>query len=213
MKIIVDEKEISGKPGEKILWTCLDNGIYIPNLCAIREQKLPFGGCRICLVEIEVRGKRRIVTSCSEIVKDGMKVFTNTERVNRLRKTAFELLMTDHYIDCRNCGKRKNCQLLKIAGYLKIKIEPKRFKKLERNLPIDSSHKIFTYNPNKCIRCGKCVFVCQEQKCGVFNFANRGIETIISTFENLPLEKTNCHSCLECVKICPTGALLKKDES
>lgn len=210
MKLIIDDKEINVNSGEKILWTALDNGIYIPNLCAIREQEPPFGGCRLCFVEVKIDGRKKLVTSCSEPVKDGMKVYTNTKRVNKLRKTAFELIMTDHYIDCPNCGKRKSCELLKIAGYLKVKVEPKRLRKLERNLPIDSSHPLFIYNPNKCVKCRKCIFVCNKIGEPVFNFANKGIDITISTFDNIPLSETKCNSCLECVKVCPTGALQEK---
>lgn len=212
VKIIIDEKEISVNKGEKILWVALDNGIYIPNLCAIREREIPFGGCRLCFVEIEIDGRKKIVTSCSEPVREGMKIKTATEEVNRLRKTAFELLMTTHEIDCPNCSKRKTCELLKIASYLKMKIKPKRLKALERNFSVDFSHPLFGYNPNKCINCEKCIFMCQKYGKGILNFVNRSIQTRVSTFWDIPLSLTDCSACLECVKVCPAGALFEKNE-
>jgi formate dehydrogenase major subunit/NADH-quinone oxidoreductase subunit G len=134
IKLTINNQEITAKPGEKILWVALDNGIYIPNLCAIREKETPNATCRLCFVEIELNNERRIVTACSEPVKEGMRVYTATEKVRRLQRTAFELLMSEHQIDCSNCWARKRCELLKIAAYLKLKINNKRFRKIEKIL-------------------------------------------------------------------------------
>ena len=86
----IDGIEIKAKQGANLLWTALDNGFYIPNLCAVREVTSPFASCRLCFVEIE--GREAPVTACTETVKDGMVVHLNTARVDRLRNTAFELL-------------------------------------------------------------------------------------------------------------------------
>jgi len=205
----IDGIEVKAPKGEKVLWAALDNGIYIPNLCAIREADLPFGACRLCFVEIE--GRRSPVTACTEAVEEGMVVQTNTPRVNRLRRTAFELLLSHHPIDCRNCAKNRNCELQRIASRLGFKLKLQRFRPILRSLPIDSTHPLFVYDANKCVLCGKCVWVCNEQGTGAIDFAFRGIETRVSTFDNVPLIDSNCDSCLECVKVCPVGALVAKD--
>lgn len=212
IKLIIDNQEIKTKPGQKILWVALDNGIYIPNLCAMREIKLPYGGCRLCLVEVESNGRKNIVTSCSEPAGEGMKVWTNTEQVRKLQMTAFELLMTDHYINCPECAGRKKCQLLKIAAFLKIKIEPKKLRKLERNLIIDNSHPDFILNPNKCIKCSKCIQVGEKLGKKKLNFAYRGIDMTISTFDNVPLAEVDKDILTECLMVCPTGALVSSKE-
>jgi formate dehydrogenase major subunit/NADH-quinone oxidoreductase subunit G len=209
--LLIDGKEIMANPDEKILWVALRSGIYIPHLCSIEEAELSFGGCRLCLVDIEVDGKREMVTSCSEPVKEGMKIYTNTEKINRMRQTAFELIMTDHHIDCGKCAKKKECELIKIASFLKMKLKPKQLRSLVRDLPVDDSHPLFAFDPNKCVKCGKCVWLCQKKGKSFLNFAYRGFGMIISTFDGIPLSSTECESCLECVMVCPTGALYFKE--
>lgn len=207
--LTIDGKEIQAGKGEKILWAALDNDIYIPNLCAIREADLPFGGCRLCFVEIE--GRPYPVTACSEVVEEGMVVNTRTPAVVRLRRTAFELILSNHDLDCRNCPKNRNCELQRIAAHEGFKLKLQRFRKVPRLLPTDSSHPLFIYDPNKCVLCGKCVWVCERNGVGSIDFASRGLETRISTFDNVPLIDSNCGSCLDCVRVCPVGALVVKE--
>jgi bidirectional [NiFe] hydrogenase diaphorase subunit len=207
--LTIDGKEIRARNGEKILWAALDNDIYIPNLCAIREADPPFGGCRLCFVEVE--GGPCPVTACSEVVKEGMVVHTRTPAVMRLRRTAFELLLSHHDLDCRNCPKNRNCELQRIAAREGFKLKLRRFRKVPRSLPVDSSHPLFIYDPNKCVVCGKCIWVCQQNGVGAIDFAHRGLETRVSTFDNVPLIDSNCASCLDCVQVCPVGALLVKE--
>jgi len=209
IKLIIDEKEIKTKSGEKILWVCLDNGIYIPNLCAIREREPVYGACRLCLVEIELNGKKKIVASCAESSQEGMKIYTQTEKVRRLQKTSFELLMTEHFSNCGECVGRNDCQLLKISAFLRTKIKPHRFRELEKNLPVDTSSPGFILNPNKCIKCAKCIFVGERLGKKELNFAYRGIEMTISTFENIKLADLDEKILTSCAQICPSSALSK----
>jgi formate dehydrogenase major subunit/NADH-quinone oxidoreductase subunit G len=209
--VIIDGQEITINLGEKILWAALGSGVYIPHLCAIKEADLPFGGCRLCFVEVEVDGKREMVASCSEPIKAGMKIYTDTEKITRLRKMAFELIMSDHHIDCKNCAKRKECELIKIASFLKMKLQPKRLRSIARDFPIDDSHPLFTYDPRKCVKCGKCIWMCHQLERSFLDFENRGFEMIPATFDHIPLSSTGCDSCLECVRVCPTGALYLKE--
>lgn len=208
--LTIDGTELEVKKETKILWAALDAGIYIPNLCAVREADLPFGACRLCWVEVEGMG---VVTSCSEPVQDGMVVHTDTPQVNRLRRTAFEFILSDHPIECRSCGKNRRCELQRIASFLGIKLKkPKRLREVPpKSIPIDSSNPLFIRDPNKCVLCGKCVWVCGErQGVGAIDFAFRGYESVITTFDDKPLIESRCNSCGECVAVCPVGALLPK---
>lgn len=207
----IDDKTIKAPRGEMLLWAAHDSGIFIPNLCAIREADLPFGGCRLCFVEIG--GKPSPVTACSQAVEEGMVVHTNTPRVKRLRRTAFELLLSHHNLDCRNCAKHRNCELQRIASKLGLKLKLDRFRRIPRSLPIDSSHPLFIYDPNKCVLCGRCVWVCHRRGGGNIDFTLRGIDTIVSTFDNVPMADSMCNSCLECVKVCPVGALVPQEST
>lgn len=207
--LTINGVEVKAPKGERLLWAALDNDIYIPNLCALREADLPFGACRLCFVEIE--GRPSPVTACSEPVAAGMVVHTTTSRVDRLRRTAFDILITHHPVDCSNCAKNRHCELQRIASHLRLKLKPQRFRYIPRSLPVDSSHPLFVYDPNKCVLCGKCVWVCNERGSGVFDFAFRGIDTMVSTFGDIPLIDSSCNSCLECVGVCPVGALVHKN--
>lgn len=207
--LTIDGKVITADEGEKLLWAALDNGIYIPHLCAIREEPEPAASCRLCFVEIE--GYPRPVTACTEPVKEGMVVHTRSPRVDRLVRTAFELLLSAHRLDCARCPKNRACELQKIARERKLKLKTTRLGNFERNLPKDESHPLFTYDPDKCVLCGRCVWACRERAgVGALGFAYRGFERKVTTFENVPLAQSKCTGCGECVNLCPVGALFFK---
>jgi bidirectional [NiFe] hydrogenase diaphorase subunit len=210
--LIIDGKEITAAAGSNILWAALDSGIYIPNLCAIREKPEPSASCRLCWVEVE--GRDRPVTACTEPVATGMVVYTRGEKALALAHTGFELLMASHALDCAHCPASGRCELQKIAKVLGCKLKPKRFRLLLRNLPVDDSNPLFTLDPNKCVLCGRCVWTCRRDvKSGVFGFAHRGFERVLTTFGDEPIGADRCLNCERCVSVCPTGALTLKDKS
>ncbi len=209
ISLTIDGKIIKAKEGQRILWAALENGIYIPNLCAIQEKTQPSASCRLCFVEVE--GEKEPVVACTEPVKEGMAVHTRGENALRLARTSAELILASHPVDCGHCQKNRSCDLQKIAKHLGIKLITKRFRKLERNLPIDESSSLFTYNPNKCVLCGKCVWVCQEKLgIGAIGFTRRGFKRIVSTFQDKPFGETTCGECGECATVCPVGSLTFK---
>jgi bidirectional [NiFe] hydrogenase diaphorase subunit len=209
VSLTIDNKKMRAVEGEPILWAALDNGVYIPNLCAIRDKGEPFAACCLCFVEIE--GEDEPVAACTEPVREGMVVHTNGERALRLARTSAELLLASHPLDCGHCKKNRLCELQKIARHLHIKLRGKRFRRLEKNLPIDDSSSVFSYDPNKCILCGRCVWACREQlKVGAIGFTRRGFKRMVSTFENSPLAQSRCQECGRCVKVCPVGAFTSK---
>lgn len=206
--ITIDGREIKAKSGANLLWTALDNGINIPNLCSLRDIARPPASCRLCYVEIT--GRDNPVTSCTETVLDGMSVTTNNPQIYRLRKFSFELLMSRHTIDCGHCIKNRKCELQQIARSQHFPVLGKRFNRLATDFAIDNSHPLIIFDPNKCVLCGRCVHVCQSHGNGVLDFAHRGINTSVSTFSGIPLAESNCNACLSCTEVCPTGALYEK---
>ncbi len=98
IKIIINGKEVITAPQKTILEVVHENKLdTIPTLC--HDKRLnPFGSCFLCVVEIEGLGK--LVPSCATAVSDGMVINTNNERISASRKTALELLMSNHYADC-----------------------------------------------------------------------------------------------------------------
>jgi bidirectional [NiFe] hydrogenase diaphorase subunit len=209
VSLTINDQKIRALDGEKLLWAALDNGIYIPNLCAIREKSEPFASCRLCFVEIE--GKDNPVTACTTPVAEEMVVNTKGAKALRLARTGLELLLASHPVDCAHCPKNGSCELQKIAKHLKIKLNTKRFRKILPELPVDSSGPLFLYDPNKCVLCGRCVWVCQEKLGkGVIGFAYRGFRRMVTTFGDEPVAKSLCKDCGECVAVCPVGALVFK---
>jgi formate dehydrogenase major subunit/NADH-quinone oxidoreductase subunit G len=210
ISLTIDGKKLTTDEGNTILWAALDNGIYIPNLCAIREKSEPFASCRLCFVEVE--GNDEPVTACTEPVKEAMVVHTGGKIARRLARTAAELLLSNHPLDCAHCEKSRGCELLRIAKSLGIKVKTTHFRKLERNLPIDDSSSVLIFDPNKCVLCGRCIWVCQEKlEIGAIGFTRRGFKRMVSTFLDKPMAESICSQCSECVKICPVGALTLKD--
>lgn len=209
IRLTIDGKQVAAVEGDRVLWAALDNDIYIPNLCAIREASEPFASCRLCFVEIE--GEDRPVTACTTPVAEGMVVNTKGAKASKLTRTAFELLLANLPLDCAHCPKSGSCEIQKVAKHLRAKLTSKTFRKTLRELPIDSSSPVFIYDPNKCVLCGKCVWICQEKLgIGAIGFAHRGFQRIVTTFADEPIGESRCQGCGECVKVCPVGALVFK---
>ena len=209
-KFLVDNREIEAEQGTTLLKACLDHDIYIPNLCYLEVIDPPSVSCRMCFVEIE--GRNGLVTACTEPVAEGMVVNTQNPEARRLARTAAELLLASHPVDCAHCAANGACELQTIARHLEIKLKTKRFRKILRDLPIDSSSSTFVYDPNKCVLCGKCIWVCRNRLgIGVLGFAQRGFQRMVTTFYNKPIAETHCQGCEDCVAVCPVGALVLKD--
>lgn len=207
VELTIDGTKVQAKPGTKVLKAASDAGIFIPNLCYIPEADLPFGGCRLCYVEVEGRG---LVTACTQPVRDGLVVNTQTPEVDRVRRTAYQLIIAYHNLDCKACWKNKKCDLQKLASKIKVKLKrPEHFRKLPTEwLPLDTSNPFITYDPSTCILCGKCVWVCsQKNNVPFIDFSFRGYKTRLSLSSNAALLENRCQSCRECIAICPTAAL------
>jgi bidirectional [NiFe] hydrogenase diaphorase subunit len=210
VNLTIDGNKITAPEGERLLWVALDNGIYIPNLCAIRDGSGPTSACRLCFVE--VAGKGQPVTACTEPVAEGMVVNTRGESTLRLARSAFELIIASHPVDCAHCPSNGWCELQKIARHLGVSLKTKQLRKLLRQLPVDDSHPLFSYDPNRCVLCGRCVWVCREKLgIGVLGFAHRGFQRVVTTFAGDPLGESKCQECGECVDVCPVGALTYKE--
>ena len=178
IKISVDDKEIQVKEGANLLKTCLLNDIYIPNLCYMDILEHPPASCRLCFVEIE--GRPQPVPSCQVEVTGDMVVRTDTPAVRRLQRTALELLLSVHHVDCGHCPANKKCELQKIARFLKVGLKPKRLERYLKDQEILDDHPFLIHYPNRCVLCGKCIHVCRDAHGAPFmDFADRGFQTLL----------------------------------
>ncbi|MBN1831014.1 MAG: (2Fe-2S)-binding protein [Deltaproteobacteria bacterium] len=211
VKIIVDNQEIEAEEGTTVLKACLDNGIYVPNLCFLESMTNPPASCRMCLVEIE--GEKGPIPSCTIEVREGMVIRTETAPVRRLQRSALRLLLSVHEVDCAACPANKKCELQRLSKFLKVGLKPKGFELLLKEAKRDDEHPFLDYHPNRCIVCGKCVHVCQTTHGRPFlTFAKRGFNTTISTFGEKDATKIPCPTCMACVEICPVAALTVKTD-
>ena len=212
LKLLVDNQEIETREGKTLLQACLDNQIYIPNLCYLENVERPSASCRMCFVEIE--GIKQPVPSCTVQVRDEMVVKTDTPGVRQLQRTALRLLLSVHDVDCKNCHANKNCELQNIAKFLKVGLKPKRLEQYLKETQIDDTHPFLNHYPNRCVLCGKCVHICRgKHGQSVLTFAKRGFDTVISTYSVTDVSSLACSDCGTCVKACPVGALALKESS
>ena len=208
----VDGKVIETGEEKTLLQTCLDNRIYIPNLCYLEDMERPSASCRMCFVEIE--GIQQPVPSCTVQVRDNMVVKTDTPAVRQLQRTALRLLLSVHDVDCKNCHANKKCELQNIAKFLKVGLKPKRLEPYLKETQIDETHPFLIHYPNRCVLCGKCVHICRgKHGQSVLTFANRGFDTVISMYSATDGSSLACRDCDTCVKACPVGALALKESN
>ena len=200
--ITINGKKVEFTDEKNVLTIIRKAGIDMPTLCYHSELST-FGACRLCTVEND-RGQ--CFASCSEEPRDGMVIYTHTERLRRHRKLIVELLLAAHCRDCTTCVKSGECVLQDLAH--KMGVREVRFQDYKELKPVDYSSPSIVRDPNKCILCGNCVRVCSEiQGVGVLGFAHRGTEAEVTPAFNKKLSQTQCVSCGQCRVFCPTGAL------
>lgn len=200
--ITINDKKYEFTNEKNILSIIRKAGIEVPTLCYQPELSI-FGACRLCTVEDD-RG--RCFASCSEEPRDGMVIYTHTERLRRHRKLIVELLLAAHCRDCTTCDKHGKCTLQKLAYQLGVNTV--RFENHRPEYKVDFSSPSIVRDPNKCILCGNCVRVCNEiQTVGVLGFAHRGTDALVTPAFDREMAATNCVACGQCRVVCPTGAL------
>jgi bidirectional [NiFe] hydrogenase diaphorase subunit len=204
----IDGQEVSARSGQTILEVAQENDIYIPTLCHM-EGLSDVGACRLCLVEI--KGSNKLLPACVATVFEGMDVSTNTERLQKHRRTILELLFAERNHVCSVCVANGHCELQTLAqeqGLTHVRL-PYR----NPELGVDASLDRFTVDHNRCILCTRCVRVCAEiEGAHVWDVANRGIDSIVITDLHDNWGSSSCTRCGKCVQVCPTGALFDKSK-
>jgi len=206
INIEVNNKKIEAKPGETILTALKRAGITVPTLCFL-EGMTPTGSCRMCVVEIE--GFADLIPSCAFPVSEGMKIYTDSQRVVNARKTIVELLLANHPDDCLYCPRNMNCELQKLSEIAGVTDRKFLAKKSEHHL--DYSSPSIVRDPAKCILCGRCIRVCEEvQGISAIDFIGRGSRAFVGTAFNEGINISSCINCGQCINVCPTGALTEQ---
>lgn len=209
VNLTINNRNIAALESDTILEAAAKNNILIPHLCYL-EGVHQAGSCRICVVEVE--GAKTLQASCMVKVREGMIVRTNTEKVRKVRKMLYELMLSDHPKDCLNCVRSRNCEFRRLGELMET--GGPRFEGGRSEKPVDTGSPSIVRDMGKCILCRRCVTVCNEiQGVGVLNAQKRGFKTVIGPAAGLPLNSVNCAYCGQCTTVCPVGALYEKDST
>ena len=206
----IDGRDLSAREDETIIEVCRENQIPIPSLCYLEGLSI-WGACRLCLVELA--GQGRLLAACSMRVTEGMQIQTNTEKLQRYRRTIVELLFAERNHVCSVCVSNGHCELQYLAQ--KCGVDHVRVPYRQASYHVDSSHEMFRLDHDRCILCTRCVRVCDEiEGAHTWDVMGRGTECRVITDMAQPWgESDTCTSCGKCVQVCPTGALVRQGTS
>ena len=210
VSVTIDGIETKVPFGMTILDAARTVGVDIPTLCNHPDLKVA-GVCRMCMVDIE--GQPTLQAACAYPITNALTVSTHTRKVRKARRHVLELLLSEHYGECYSCVRNGNCELQSLAEEYGITEFTFGHPGESQFAPDFSSYSVMR-DMDKCIRCRRCVRTCIDlQEVGVLEAINRSDDTVIATFEDLPLGDVVCINCGQCVNRCPTGALYAKDET
>ncbi|MBF0505439.1 MAG: formate dehydrogenase subunit alpha [Nitrospirae bacterium] len=218
--IKINNATLSCESGKTILDVCRNVHIKIPTLCYDKRLE-PYGGCRLCLVE--VKGYYKPLSSCTTPVEDGMEVITESEKLTALRKTNLALILSNHPFDCPHCEKTSDCRLQDIVyeygadcrglSGINTELNSSDLRGEKWNLPVREDNPFITYEPNKCILCGRCTRICNDVvMAGTIDITGKGFDSLPDTAFRKPRSLDNCEFCGQCVSACPTAALTNRCE-
>jgi formate dehydrogenase (NADP+) alpha subunit len=203
--LTIDGVEVTVERGTSILEAAQKAGVRIPTLCH-DKRLIPYGSCRLCVVEVTARGKTRTMPACFNPARDGMQVATHTPKLAESRKMQLLLLLRSHPLLCPSCDAAGNCQLQNLVHEYELPDLP--FPRESRYFHVDNESNFIRFNMNLCIRCGMCVRICEEvQGQRELSFIRRGITSEVSTDFGRALD---CEFCGQCASICPVGAISSK---
>lgn len=193
----INNKEVKVNEGTTILEAASSIGVNIPTLCH-HHAVVPYGACRICTVEVESGGRKRLLPSCTSRVEPGMEIITDSDSLKAGRKMILELLLAE-------CPEVK--VIRKLAEEAGIKQSRFSSKQPEEQVPTDLPDlPCGVPREEECILCGLCIRVCDEiVKASAIGFEGRGVGRKVVTPFDAPPE--NCRACGACSFVCPTGAI------
>ncbi|MDR1072107.1 MAG: [FeFe] hydrogenase, group A [Treponema sp.] len=197
--------------GTTILQAAKKVNIKIPTLCY--NPDLPaWASCGLCIVRTAGPGSPRMARACTTPCAEKMDIVTHDAELISVRRTILELILSNHPNDCLQCSRNGGCELQKLAADFGLRESP--YRKVLNILPIDASSPAIVLDPEKCIRCGRCVKVCQEvQNVWAIEFLGRGIKSKIAPAGDASLGESPCIKCGQCAAHCPVGALYGRNDT
>ncbi|MDR1251288.1 MAG: (2Fe-2S)-binding protein [Treponema sp.] len=210
VNLSIDGLPVTVPQGFTILEAARKAGVSIPTLCehpALGRRAV----CRLCVVECDGGGKLK--AACANTVWEGARVVTNNARILNIRRMILELLLANHPQDCLNCVRSKNCELQSLAELFSIRSSPFRHEAADLRRP-ETEQETLVRDMAKCVKCGRCVEVCQEvQTVRAITTAHRGVNFAITAPYNQALAEGPCVYCGQCAEVCPVGAIYEYDQT
>jgi iron-only hydrogenase group A len=195
--------------GTSILDAARGVQVKIPTLCK-HEDLLQTAACGLCIVK--VGQGRKLPRACATALEEGMEVTTHDSELTEVRRATLELILSNHPNACLTCGRNCNCELQTLAADFGIRQD--NIQRYVRDLPQDCSTGSIVLDFNKCIKCGRCIQVCQGmQNVWALSFLERGINTRMAPAGDIELAESPCIRCGQCSAHCPTGAIVEMDET
>ena len=208
VNITIDNHTIAVPSGTTIMEAAASIHIPIPKLCYLKDIN-EIGACRVCVVEIE--GQDHLVTSCNNVVEEGMTIYTNSPKVRRNRKHTVEMILSQHDAQCATCVRSGNCTLQTVANDLNIVDSP--YKKEICIEEWDTRYPLVR-DASKCVKCMRCIQVCDKiQGMHIWDVSGTGARTTVGVSENRDIKTADCALCGQCITHCPTGALRERDDT
>ena len=208
VNLTIDQHAVCVSENTTIMEAAKSVGIQIPSLCYLKGLN-EIGACRICCVE--VKGRKRLITACNNVVTEGMEILTNSPNVRRVRRNNIQLILSQHDCSCPTCVRSGHCELQKISNDLGVLSIPYQ-QQLER-IPWNPDFPLIR-DSIKCIKCMRCIQVCDQiQGLNVWDVVNTGSRTTVDVSYHRVIENADCALCGQCVTHCPTGALRARDDT
>lgn len=208
VKFTLDGQQLSVPEGTTIMEAAKENQILIPKLCYLKGLN-EIAACRICVVEVE--GMERLITSCNNVVKEGMVIRTNSPKVRADRRKTVQLILSQHDCKCATCVRSGNCTLQHVASDLNIIDLP--YKERFEEIPWNKEFPLIR-DARKCIKCMRCIQVCDKiQTLKVWDVAGTGSRTTVNVSGNRNITDADCALCGQCITHCPVAALRERDDT
>lgn len=210
IKAKINNLPVEVEPGTSILKAAKLLNINIPVLCKHPDLKAS-AACGICVVKV-ANYNNKMLRACTTAVEEDMEIITHDPELTKLRRTILELILSFHPNDCLNCGRNGNCELQDLSATFSIR--EKRFDSYIEEKERDRSTEAIVMDAAKCIKCGRCIEVCQEiQDVWALTFLDRSYQVRMRPAGDLTLAESPCIKCGQCKIHCPTGAIYEYDDT